>query len=100
MEIYEQKDKTLIQPLVFNMYLRNYEDAPFTRNVSFMKFGDYPADHLKLYPKQGFGPVLFTTMDPEPGVMVVDYLCSSPKEAGQCDVSWNESYYHNISITK
>ena len=80
------------------MYIKNYDDARFLRNVMFFEFGSYSEELLKIHPKQGFGPVLMTTMEPLPGVMVVDYTCAT--NPGQCDIGGNVSYHFNESLSK
>ena len=80
------------------MYVRSFDEAPFDRKVSIFNFGDYPQALKAVNPKKGEGPVFFTTMDPLPGLLVVDYVCAEPSD--QCDISEKNAYDHTNSTTK
>ena len=68
------------------------------RNVTFFRFGKYSAEHSLILPDQGYGSVFFTTMEPLPGVLVVEWKCSDA--SNQCDIKESNAYDHLNSTSK
>jgi hypothetical protein len=90
--------KSAAKVLEFPLITRKYEDVPFTRNVTFMRFGKYSPVPSFNFSEQGYGSVFFTTMEPLPGVFVVEWKCAYAQN--ECDISELNSYDHLNSTSK
>ena len=66
--------------------------------MTFFSFGKYSPVPSYNFSGQGYGSVFFTTMEPLPGIFVVEWECTV--KPNHCDIDTKNSYDHLNSTSK